>query len=266
MNQIIFMTLNWNSDRILIRLCIFKKTKVCVCVFIWVRVNSSHIKPLAWRHLTTPSTPWLSSQAGGSRRNNRACGCCVVSSCGQRSGCGCTCEEEEEARRVGHTAHIVQLPLLDNNNNRRRDVVSFCGEEKVRDGGLKKGKRGRKIKGNSEGEKKELWRMRARIKTINGLWLRGEAVSSLHQRKPCWPPDRSASCVCGGRLGVVPPAAATQTQSGFLSVASSQRRVQAHFHFNGDHSADSGFVSYQNQLRLSSLWAHQRSQLLVLLS
>lgn len=110
LNQILFMTCNWNQDRILIRLYIFKNT-VCVCFSIWVRVNSSHIEPLARRHLTTPSTPWLSSQPGGSRRNNRACGCFVVSNGGERSGCGCTCEEEEEARRVGRTAHSPVAPF-----------------------------------------------------------------------------------------------------------------------------------------------------------
>lgn len=50
-------------------------------------VRCSHTK----RGVTAPSAPCLSSQASGSRRNNKACGCYGVSSCGELSGCGCVC-------------------------------------------------------------------------------------------------------------------------------------------------------------------------------
>lgn len=63
----------------------------------------------------------------------------------------------------------IQSPLLDNNNNRRRDV--FCGEEEVRNGRLKREEEGKKkwqrdmekFKGGVNTEKDEKQRKRGRV-------------------------------------------------------------------------------------------------------
>ncbi len=111
--------------------------------------NAPGLNAVIIRVTCKASTSCLSSPSRGRRssQQQRVCVCVFwVSKCGERTGCGCVREEGRQGWGTQHTYMTrVQLPLLHNNNNRRRDV--FCGEEEARDGRLKRKEDGKNQNG-----------------------------------------------------------------------------------------------------------------------
>ncbi len=101
-----------------------------------------------------PQPPFLSSHSRGSRSSEETrewVRVCVSVFWGSRCGewSGCVCEEGRQGwgRQRTNTTRVL-LPLLHNNNNRRRDV--FCGLEEVRDGRFKREEEGKEKKWKTE--------------------------------------------------------------------------------------------------------------------
>lgn len=136
-----------------------------------------------WPKCPFPVFPLCPEAVDPQKKQQSVCVCFFwFSNCDEWSGCGCVCEEGRPGWGTQHTYMTwAQLPLLHNNNNRRRDV--FCGEEEARDGRLKRKEEGKKIKWKTEMKECKGERIRKHWEEGN---RKRRGAEETHQRSCRW--------------------------------------------------------------------------------